>query len=632
MTTRITVAVALAVGLAYGVSLAQVTTQSASPPAAQAASGRTPVEPNAPRECGPKADEDTLTGGWFGFAEKLREQGLSVNLGLTQVYQQNARGGQSTRRRAGRYSGRYDLEVEADLEKLIHLPGGRVYALARGGWSDGIDEPSVGSLFGVNSVPVGDRPIDLWQLYYEQSFLNDKAFLRVGKIDLTGCFECRGCPGSFDGSSFANDETSQFLNGSLVNNPTIPFPDPGLGVVAHVEPVEWWYVSAAVADADADVRETGFNTTFHGKANTFSIYETGFLPRLPSSKGDLQGAYRFGMWYDPQAKDRLDGSGVKRDGVGFYTSCDQMLWKENGQEDDAQGLGAFGRYGIADADVSEIKSFWSTGLQYRGLIPSRDKDVTSFGVGQGRLSRQAEFTTSPYGIPYRCLYSRTVENLYCAGRNISTTHAALSSTRVMSTCATLGQAVGTAAAIATREAVTPRGVYQRHRSELQRALMEDDCYLPGRVREASELTRAANLSASAGNPESLRNGIDRPVGADDNGWTCAPGGWVVYDWGRATPIADVRLVFDSDLHANGLGMPHAYPLNQRLASPPQTLVKGFRLETLDESGNWRTSFETEQNYQRLVRIALSVTATAIRFTPLSTWGAPLARVQAFEIT
>ncbi|MCA1808657.1 MAG: FAD-dependent oxidoreductase, partial [Lentisphaerae bacterium] len=52
---------------------------------------------------------------------------------------------------------------------------------------------------------------------------------------------------------------------------------------------------------------------------------------------------------------------------------------------------------------------------------------------------------SPYGIPYRSLYSRNIENLFMAGRNISATHSALSSTRVMATCATLGQAVGTAA-------------------------------------------------------------------------------------------------------------------------------------------------------------------------------------------
>ncbi len=57
---------------------------------------------------------------------------------------------------------------------------------------------------------------------------------------------------------------------------------------------------------------------------------------------------------------------------------------------------------------------------------------------------------SPYGIPYRVLYSRNVKNLFFTGRNNSMTHAAMSSSRVMATCAILGETVGTAADL-TRE-------------------------------------------------------------------------------------------------------------------------------------------------------------------------------------
>ncbi len=85
---------------------------------------------------------------------------------------------------------------------------------------------------------------------------------------------------------------------------------------------------------------------------------------------------------------------------------------------------------------------------------------------------------SPFGIPYRCLYSKNIENLFFAGRNISTTHAALSSTRVMATCALLGQAVGTAASIAVKYSLTPRGVYGEKIEELKQMLMDDDSYLP----------------------------------------------------------------------------------------------------------------------------------------------------------
>ncbi len=65
---------------------------------------------------------------------------------------------------------------------------------------------------------------------------------------------------------------------------------------------------------------------------------------------------------------------------------------------------------------------------------------------------------SPYGIPLRCLHSRNIRNLFFAGRNISVTHAALSSTRVMCTTSILGQAAGTAAALEAAGAFSPDAV------------------------------------------------------------------------------------------------------------------------------------------------------------------------------
>ena len=339
-------------------------------------------------------ERETLTNNWFTLGEKLAEHGVSVNLGLTQIYQLNLRGGISTHRHSGRYTGSYDLELEFDTDKLFRLPGGSVYVHAEGSWSEGLDGSSVGSLFGINGDAGGDRSIDVAELWYEQAFLDGTLRFRLGKLDLAGGFECRGCPVAFDGGTYANDETSQFLNGALVNNPTIPFPDKGLGLIAYLQPLEWWYVAAGVADAQADARETGFNTAFHGRSDFFSIFETGIVPQMPSRNGKLPGAYRIGLWYDPRPKDRFDGRGVKRDDVGFYLSFDQMVLKENADEEDSQGLGLFARYGLADSAVNEIKSFWSVGAQYQGLIPGRDDDVLGCGVAQGRLSQGAGFTAS----------------------------------------------------------------------------------------------------------------------------------------------------------------------------------------------------------------------------------------------
>ncbi len=339
-------------------------------------------------------EQETLTNNWFGLGEELSSQGLTVSLGITQIYQQNLQGGLSTHRHAGRNSGSYDLEFEFDLEQILNLSGGSIYMSAEGSWSDGLDASSIGSIFGVNADAAGDRSIDVHQLYYEQALFNDTLRIRVGKLDLTGGFEYRGCPVSFDGNRYANDESAQFLNGALVNNPTIPFPEQGLGIVLYLQPAEWWCISAGVADAQADVRETGFNTTFNGENYFFYVFEAGVTPQLPSNKGPLQGTYRVGIWYDPQPKERNDGAGTETDDAGFYISFDQVVCKENNNEKDTQGLAGFARYGWANDEVNEIEHFWSAGAQYQGLIPSRDDDVLAVGVARGQLVSAAGFTES----------------------------------------------------------------------------------------------------------------------------------------------------------------------------------------------------------------------------------------------
>ena len=77
----------------------------------------------------------------------------------------------------------------------------------------------------------------------------------------------------------------------------------------------------------------------------------------------------------------------------------------------------------------------------------------------------------PYPVPYRCLYSRNIENLFMAGRNISVTHIALGTTRVMRTCGIMGEVVGMAASLCKKYNVGPREVYQAHLQELKE-LME----------------------------------------------------------------------------------------------------------------------------------------------------------------
>ena len=103
-----------------------------------------------------------------------------------------------------------------------------------------------------------------------------------------------------------------------------------------------------------------------------------------------------------------------------------------------------------------------------------------------------------YTIPFRCLYSKNVDNLLFAGRNASVTHVALGTVRVQGTLAPLGQAAGTAAAMCLERRVTPRELYRKHIGQLQQMLLKHDQYIPELANEDPEdLARTATVTASS---------------------------------------------------------------------------------------------------------------------------------------
>ncbi len=251
---------------------------------------------------------------------------------------------------------------------------------------------------------------------------------------------------------------------------------------------------------------------------------------------------------------------------------------------------------------------------------------------------------SPYGIPYRSLVARDVENLMFAGRVASCTHVAMSSTRVMGTCSVMGPALGTAAALACRRGLSPAGVVD-HLGELQHLLLADDVFIPGLIREVGETTRRARLEASQGDPEPVRDGISRPVSGDAfvwqrkpawtrataaelaafdmHGWLAAPGDHVAYRFPQPTPITDVELILDS-----GLEQGFKHPGTRQPI--PAALPRRFRLEALRPHG-WETVARVTDNVRRQVKLALNETTAGVRLVLEETYGAPQSRIYSFTV-
>ena len=250
------------------------------------------------------------------------------------------------------------------------------------------------------------------------------------------------------------------------------------------------------------------------------------------------------------------------------------------------------------------------------------------GAAEGHLQKKR--LTEPYGIPLRCLYSRNIENLMFAGRNISASHLAFATTRVMGTCGVVGQAVGTAAALMVKYDMSVRRLAVEKMKELQEILMEDDCFLPGFQRKLSPLCTAETLSAEWGDPSLLLNGIERKIWGRDNGYWGMCNRAITYTFPEKTHISGFRLIVDSDLDREYTeGNPAVLNISATLFRRidynytsfgfPKCMLKSFRIEMLDEQGEWRTVYETDKNHQRMIRGTLDIDTTAIRLIPLTTY-------------
>ena len=114
-------------------------------------------------------------------------------------------------------------------------------------------------------------------------------------------------------------------------------------------------------------------------------------------------------------------------------------------------------------------------------IHNPDKEFANGLEGEPFISRATESAEyrykGPYWSPYRCLYSRNIQNLFMAGRDISVTHDGLGPVRVMRTCGMMGEIVGKAAWICVRQETSPRGVYEKHLPLLKELMAQ-----PGKMR------------------------------------------------------------------------------------------------------------------------------------------------------
>ena len=245
-----------------------------------------------------------------------------------------------------------------------------------------------------------------------------------------------------------------------------------------------------------------------------------------------------------------------------------------------------------------------------------------------------------YNIPLRVLYSKNIKNLFMAGRNISASHVAFTSTRVMGTCAVEGQAIGTAAALCVKENC-PADALSANKPLLQtyqQQLLRDDQTIKGVINEdPADLARQAAAVVASSEIEGSRaasviNGRVRDLpGQWENRWGGAmtdDGAWIEVQWTSPQSLSHVQLCFDSGFSRELTMTANQNARSRQMRGPQPETVRNYRLLYRDmNDGTWRMLAEVEGNYQRLRRHGFApIQTTAIRLHVLATNGNPEARL------
>lgn len=240
-----------------------------------------------------------------------------------------------------------------------------------------------------------------------------------------------------------------------------------------------------------------------------------------------------------------------------------------------------------------------------------------------------------YTIPLRCLIARDCSNLLLAGRNISASKLAFSSTRTMGTCGIIGQAAGTAAALAKKTADLRECLKKPEEiDKIQQALLAAGAYLPGIKHRLFTPDKIIASSEAIGyNKALIFDGFHRNFGKEIHQWQSHPDDKqpsLRLIFTQEQVFRQISVSFDSDFSREIMPSLSAGVLSKQKSGVPDTIVKNFRIRgCLGE----KIQFEQriDQNYQRQVSVnTLGVPIDSLLLFDFETNGASTIKINEIE--
>jgi porin len=326
-----------------------------------------------------------LFGDWLGWRPKAEELGISPTLSFVSDVAGNVTGGKS---QGVTHADNLGLDLMFDLDKLASLDGGSFLVSMSQRSGSSLSKEHVGNVFTIQQ-DYGGQTFHLIDVAYQQQLLHDSVEVRLGRIATGDDFLVSPYNWLFMQNGFDGNPVGIFFNSPGMT----AYPNATWGARLKVRPTERTYVMGGVYNGDPSIREINHNgADMSMDGPVFAIGEVGCqLNGLPGDS-PLLGNYKAGFWYDDSTFTDFTTVGYgrpsenKRGSWGCYGLFDQVLLPF-GEPNSNRGFGIFGSFMVApDESISQMPHFFTAGVAWRGIFPSRPTDSAGFGVVHGEFS------------------------------------------------------------------------------------------------------------------------------------------------------------------------------------------------------------------------------------------------------
>ncbi|WGS53641.1 carbohydrate porin [Paraburkholderia sp. D15] len=393
------------------------------------------ANPDATPEA-PEADlniQATQTNQWTGFWNRqqmlgdigglrpwLGKYGVTLQLTETSEVLSNLRGGLA---RGADYDGLTTATVQMDTQKAFGLPGGLFNVSALQIHGANLSANKLGTLNTASGIEAQDTT-RLWELWYQQSFLNKRIDVKVGQQSIDQEFITSTNSALFVNTMFGWPALPSYDMPS--GGPAYPLSDLGVRVRGQITPT--LTALAGVFDGDPlgnnPNNKSGTNFNLHN--GTLFIGELQYALNQPSDGemvgmggGGLPGTYKVGVWYNNGsfADQRFDNTGLSlanpaSSGVAqnhhgdysFYAVADQMIWRPD--PDEPRSLNVFARVMGAPGDRNLVSVAANVGVVLKAPFAGRDNDSAGIALTYIKIGNHANgldqdnlaFSGGPYGV------------------------------------------------------------------------------------------------------------------------------------------------------------------------------------------------------------------------------------------